>query len=95
MNQIINTSISRRRFVVSSASLAGGLAITVALPGFADAASIAAQRHRRPDKRDQCLSCHFAGRRRPDPLAAQRDGAGRHHRAADDRRRGSNATGRR
>jgi isoquinoline 1-oxidoreductase beta subunit len=43
MNQIINTSISRRRFVVSSASLAGGLAITVALPGFADAASIAAQ----------------------------------------------------
>jgi len=43
MNQIINTSISRRRFVVSSASLAGGLAITVALPGLADAASIAAQ----------------------------------------------------
>ena len=43
MNQIINTSISRRRFVVSSASLAGGLAITGALPGLADAASIAAQ----------------------------------------------------
>jgi isoquinoline 1-oxidoreductase subunit beta len=43
MNQIINTSVSRRRFVVSSASLAGGLAITVALPGLADAASIAAQ----------------------------------------------------
>jgi hypothetical protein len=43
MNRIINTSISRRRFVVSSASLAGGLVITVALPGLADAAGIAAQ----------------------------------------------------
>jgi isoquinoline 1-oxidoreductase subunit beta len=41
MNAI--TSISRRQFVVSSASLAGGLAISVALPGMADAASIAAQ----------------------------------------------------
>jgi isoquinoline 1-oxidoreductase subunit beta len=37
------TSITRRQFVVGSASFAGGLAISVALPGTADAASIAAQ----------------------------------------------------
>src|SRR5262245_38618663 len=43
MNPILNASISRRRFVDPSAALAGGLAITGALPGFADAASIAAQ----------------------------------------------------
>ena len=43
MNQIINTSVTRRQFVVSSASTAGGLAISVAFPGLADAASIAAQ----------------------------------------------------
>ena len=41
MNAI--TSVTRRQFVVSSASLAGGLAISVALPGLAEAASIAAQ----------------------------------------------------
>ena len=41
MNAI--TSITRRQFVVSSASLAGGLAISVALPALADAASIAGQ----------------------------------------------------
>ncbi|MGH6727240.1 MAG: molybdopterin cofactor-binding domain-containing protein [Pseudolabrys sp.] len=41
MNQI--TSLTRRQFVVASVSAAGGLAISVALPSFADAASIAAQ----------------------------------------------------
>jgi isoquinoline 1-oxidoreductase beta subunit len=39
MNQI-NTSLTRRAFVVASASAAGGLAISVALSGFADAATI-------------------------------------------------------
>ena len=43
MNQIIKTSVTRRQFVVTSASAAGGLAISVAYPGLADAASIAAQ----------------------------------------------------
>ena len=43
MNQIMKTSITRRHFVVASASAAGGLAISVAFPGFADAASIGAQ----------------------------------------------------
>jgi isoquinoline 1-oxidoreductase beta subunit len=39
MNQI-NTSLTRRAFVVATASAAGGLAISVALSGFADAATI-------------------------------------------------------
>ena len=43
MNQIVNTSVTRRQFVVSSASAAGGLAISVAFAGLADAASIGAQ----------------------------------------------------
>jgi isoquinoline 1-oxidoreductase subunit beta len=43
MNQIMNTSITRRHFVVATSSVAGGLAISVAFPGLADAASIAAQ----------------------------------------------------
>ena len=43
MNQIMKTSITRRHFVVASASAAGGLAISVAFPGVADAASIGAQ----------------------------------------------------
>jgi isoquinoline 1-oxidoreductase beta subunit len=43
MNQIVNTSVTRRQFVVSSASAAGGLAISVAFPTLADAASIGAQ----------------------------------------------------
>src|ERR1039458_7648696 len=43
MNQIVKTSVTRRQFVVISASAAGGLAISVAFPGLADAASIAAQ----------------------------------------------------
>ena len=43
MNQIMKTSITRRHFVVASASAAGGLAISVGFPGFADAASIGAQ----------------------------------------------------
>jgi isoquinoline 1-oxidoreductase beta subunit len=43
MNQVIKTSITRRHFVVASASAAGGLAISVAFPGLADAGSIGAQ----------------------------------------------------
>src|SRR4249919_508831 len=43
MNQIMKTSITRRHFVVASASAAGGLAISVAFPGLADAAIIGAQ----------------------------------------------------
>jgi isoquinoline 1-oxidoreductase beta subunit len=43
MNQIVNTSVTRRQFVVTSASAAGGLAISVAFPGLADAASIGPQ----------------------------------------------------
>jgi len=39
MNQIMNTAITRRHFVVASASAAGGLAISVAFPGFAEAAA--------------------------------------------------------
>ena len=42
MNQIVKTSVTRRQFVVASASAAGGLAISVAFPGLADAASIGA-----------------------------------------------------
>ncbi len=43
MNHIANTAITRRHFVVSSASAAGGLAISVMIPGLAEAASIGAQ----------------------------------------------------
>jgi isoquinoline 1-oxidoreductase beta subunit len=43
MNQIVKTSVTRRQFVITSATAAGGLAISVAFPGLADAASIAAQ----------------------------------------------------
>jgi len=43
MNQIMRTNISRRNFVVASASAAGGLVICVAFPGLADAASIGTQ----------------------------------------------------
>ena len=43
MNQITKTSITRRHFVIASASAAGGLAISVAFPGLADAATIGAQ----------------------------------------------------
>jgi isoquinoline 1-oxidoreductase subunit beta len=43
MNQITNTSITRRHFVIASASAAGGLAISVAFPCLADAASTGAQ----------------------------------------------------
>ena len=44
MNRI-TTSLSRRAFVVSAASAAGGLAISVAFPGLAEAAAIGAQPH--------------------------------------------------
>ena len=43
MNQIVKTSLTRRQFVVASATAAGGLAISVAFPGLADAASIGPQ----------------------------------------------------
>jgi isoquinoline 1-oxidoreductase subunit beta len=43
MNQITNTSITRRHFVVASVSAAGGFAISVAFPGLADAANIGTQ----------------------------------------------------
>ena len=43
MNQIANTSVTRRQFVVASVSAAGGLAISVAFPGLADAANIGTQ----------------------------------------------------
>jgi isoquinoline 1-oxidoreductase beta subunit len=43
MNQIAKMPVTRRQFVVSAASAAGGLAISVACPGLADAAGIAAQ----------------------------------------------------
>ena len=89
MNQIINTSISRRCFVVSSASLAGGLAITVALPGFADAASIAAQYG--TDVPTNEINAFLPFRRTGGVLirSPHNEMGGRHHRAADDRRRGA------
>jgi isoquinoline 1-oxidoreductase subunit beta len=40
MNQIVKSSLTRRDFVVTSTSAAGGLAITVMLPGFVEAAVI-------------------------------------------------------
>jgi isoquinoline 1-oxidoreductase beta subunit len=43
MKQIVKTSLTRRDFVVASATAAGGLAITVMLPGLADAATVGAQ----------------------------------------------------
>ena len=43
MNQIVKTNLTRCQFVVASSSAAGGLAICVAFPGLADAASIGAQ----------------------------------------------------
>jgi isoquinoline 1-oxidoreductase beta subunit len=42
MNQIVRNSLSRRQFVTAAASAAGGLAISVALPQFAAAATIGA-----------------------------------------------------
>jgi isoquinoline 1-oxidoreductase beta subunit len=43
MNQIVHTSVTRRQFVVASASAAGGLAISVAFPALTAAASIGPQ----------------------------------------------------
>ena len=43
MNQIVNTSLTRRQFVVTSATAAGGLVISVAWPALADAATIGPQ----------------------------------------------------
>ena len=43
MNEIVKMSVTRRQFVVASASAAGGLAISVAFAGMADAASIGPQ----------------------------------------------------
>ena len=43
MNQIVQTFFNRRQFVVAATSAAGGLAISVTLPGIADAATIGAQ----------------------------------------------------
>ena len=43
MNTHVKTSLTRRQFVVVSASAAGGLAISVALSGLADAATIGVQ----------------------------------------------------
>jgi isoquinoline 1-oxidoreductase beta subunit len=43
MNLIVKTSLTRRDFVVASATAAGGLAITVMMPGLAEAATIGAQ----------------------------------------------------
>ena len=43
MNQIVKTSLTRRQFVVASATAAGGVAISVAFPGLADAASLGLQ----------------------------------------------------
>jgi len=43
MNSHVKTSLTRRQFVVASSSAAGGLAISVALGGMADAGTIAAQ----------------------------------------------------
>jgi len=43
MNRIVNTSLTRRQFVVTSATAAGGLAISVAWPALADAATIGPQ----------------------------------------------------
>jgi isoquinoline 1-oxidoreductase beta subunit len=39
----VKTSVTRRQFVVASSPAAGGLAISVAFPGLADAASIGPQ----------------------------------------------------
>jgi isoquinoline 1-oxidoreductase beta subunit len=43
MNEIVKTSLTRRQFVVASGSAAGGLAISVAFPALANAASIGTQ----------------------------------------------------
>jgi isoquinoline 1-oxidoreductase beta subunit len=43
MNTHVKTSLTRRQFVVASSSAAGGLAISVAFGGMADAGTIAAQ----------------------------------------------------
>jgi isoquinoline 1-oxidoreductase beta subunit len=43
MNQLVESSFTRRQFIVAATSAAGGLAISVALPGLADAATIGAQ----------------------------------------------------
>jgi isoquinoline 1-oxidoreductase beta subunit len=43
VNQIVRTSLNRRQFVIASATAAGGLAVSVAFPGLAEAASIGAQ----------------------------------------------------
>ena len=43
MNQIVKSTLTRRDFVVASATVTSGLAITVMLPSFAEAATIGAQ----------------------------------------------------
>lgn len=43
MNQIVQTSVTRRHFIVASASAAGGLMISVSFIGSADAAGVPAQ----------------------------------------------------
>ena len=89
MNQIVKTSLTRRQFVVASATAAGGLAIGVAWPALADAATIGPQAWG-PGSVPNEVNAFLA----IDPdgsilirFAAPGDGAGRHHRAADDRRR--------
>jgi isoquinoline 1-oxidoreductase beta subunit len=42
MNQIVKSTLTRRDFVVAAATVTGGLAITVMLPSFAEAATIGA-----------------------------------------------------
>ena len=66
MNQIVKTSVTRRQFVVASATAAGGLAISVAFPALADAAShrAAGLGSRQRAERGQRLS------RRSSPTAA-------------------------
>jgi hypothetical protein len=43
MNQIMQTSVTRRQFVIASASAAGGLMISVSFAGSANAAGALAQ----------------------------------------------------
>src|SRR4051812_32880711 len=43
MNQIVNATVTRRQFVISASSVAGGLLVSVAFPGFAEAGAITPQ----------------------------------------------------
>ena len=78
--------LSRRQFIVTSLTAAGGFALGISAPGLAEAATLGvrpwgdeADSYRR---RDQCLDRDRARRYRHHPLRPRRNGAGQLYGAA-------------